>query len=179
MADRDRIAALSVAYERGRLWTGVRQAALAVPVALLLVLAGADGIWTAILAALLVVALVVTAWWRSSAAAGARLGLLGVVPPVLAVGFMGACGPYVTPEACGQVCTGMALAGGLLLGALAGTQAARAHGAPFFVGVASTALVAGCGCCVATGAGGAVGLALAGVIAAMPAYAIRRWAFAA
>lgn len=178
MTDDLRLAQLRGAYARGRLGLGLRNAALAGLVAAALWSVGVDLWWTLGLSAGLAVALLAAGWFRTSMLKGARLGLLGVVPPVLAVAFMGSCSPYVTDVACMQVCLSLSIGGGLLLGAAGGVMAARTHAVPFFGGLATTAILAGCGCCVATGVGEALGLGVALVVAAMPAYAVRRWAFA-
>ena len=174
MSDERHLAELARVYDRGRLMLGLQHAPLAAVVGFAFFVVGASWAWTLAVTPLLGAALVAAAWVRTSALHGARLGLLGVLAPLVAVSFMSVTDGLVTMQTCMQVCLSVSVAGGLVVGALGGLRASRTHALPYFVGFASTALLAGSGGCMATGVGNALGLAVALVVAAAPAYVIGR-----
>jgi len=175
MTDDARLAALRRAHERSRLGLGLSHVPLALLVGVVFWIVGASWGWTLGVTGALALTLLGAGWWRTSLLHGARLGLLGVLAPLMAVTFMESAGDWISMQACMRVCLSLSVLGGLIVGALGGMRAAHSHHAlPFFVGLGVTALLSGSGGCLATGVGHALGLALALPLAAAPAYLIGR-----
>jgi len=168
--DEARLAALRRAHAGGRLRLGLVHGLLAVPVGLVFLSLGASPSWTAAVVLLLAAILVGAGFWRTSLLHGARLGLLGVLAPLLAATFMATWGAALPMEQCMQACSTLTVGVGVGLGTLGGLRASRAHPGTFLAGLGLTALLAGSGGCLAADVGHALGLAIALPLAAAPAW---------
>jgi hypothetical protein len=162
------------AYERGRVYLGLRAAAAVAPMAGLSLIA--CGRPAATFAGSLALAALATSavWWGRDVARGARLGLVAGLPPLLLPVLVEATGHVCAPQLC-LLFPGACIAGGLIGGLALGFRARKValSGSALAVAALVAGLTGSLGCLVA-GAAGLMGLILGLASGVTPVLVVRR-----
>lgn len=162
------------AYERGRLWVGLRRVW---PIAFLVLAAlwlhSASATRIAAVAAVLAIALVVTGWRGAGWARGALPGVLGGLPaffvPYLVAPAGSSCDRCAHPDAHWSTCLALCFAASLTTGVVLAVMARRDRDPRGFIGSAALVgvLTAAITCSLA-GAAGLGGIALGVLASSLP-----------
>ncbi len=162
------------AYERGRVLSGVRRAAVVLPMAgLSLAACGRPAVTTATVL-VLAIAIVACEWRGGEAARGCRAGLRASLPALVLPVLVRACGHVCTAALCGLY-SPACVAGGALGGFVLVRRAApaRLDGTGLAIAALVTLAAGSLGCLVA-GAGGILGLVAGLAVGLTPALVPRR-----
>jgi len=162
------------AYERGRVWLGLRATAPVVPMAALSLLACGRPAATIADAVLLAGLMILFVWRGEAFAQGARLGLWAGLPPLLMPLVVALAGHVCGSSFCPlypSTCLAGGVAGGVLLGWRSWSAGLDRHA--LMAGGLVAGLAGTLGCLLA-GTGGLIGLGAGLLLGAGPVVALRR-----